>query len=169
MSIPPKLPLRAPAIASQVRAAEQTVADLKAALRELAWAKVALEPGAHKAYADCEKSLAIASADLDLKIAALEAAAEHDRSAAASRIELIKNAPIEAILEGMTATECCAGCSETECLLAGGLSVCQHPNKGQIAPHLMSDPAISKFRAAARAEIEAQQRDEDDDDEEEAA
>lgn len=170
--IPPKLPPRAPAIVEQVKAAETVLASLEAQTPVLALAKAELQPGAHKAYGDHLDAIAAARADVDAKASAAEAAAALDRAAAAERIALIRAADPYDLIEGVTTTDCCDGCSETECLLAGGLGICQHPNKAAIPPGLMSDPVIRKFREVARAELEAQVRgdydDEDEDDNEEA-
>lgn len=174
MTIPPKLPPRAPALLEQVKAAEAAVAGLEAQTPVLALAKAELQPGAHKAYTEHLEAIAAARANLDAMASAAEAAAEIDRRAAKERIEVLRSADPEDLLDGISATECCEGCSEGECLLAGGLAFCQHPNKSAIPPALMSDPVIRKFREVARAEIEAQVRgdyddEEDETDEEEAA
>lgn len=173
MTIPPKLPPRAPAIVEQVKAAEAVLAGLEAQTPSLALAKAELQPGAHAAYSAQLDAIAAARADVDAKASAAEAAAALDRTAAAERIALIRAADPYDLIEGVTSTDCCDGCSAAECLLAGGLGFCQHPNKSAIPPGLMADPVIRKLRETARAEIEAQVRGdydgEDEDDNEEAA
>lgn len=163
--IPQKLPPRSPAIMAQVKEAEAVLAALEAKMPRLALAKAELQQGAHKAFTDHEAALAAARSDLNTKIAAAEAAAELDRQAAAERREMIRRADPDDLLEGISALDCCDGCSESECLLAGGLARCAHPLKGNLPPELMNDTAIRKLRSVANAELEALQRGDYDDEE----
>jgi hypothetical protein len=164
MSIPPKPAPRAPAIVAQVREAEALLADLEAETPRLALAKAEMQVGAHKAYTDHEIALSAARADLDAKIGAAEAAAELDRRAVAERIEMLRNADPDDLLDGISASDCCDGCSETECLLTG-LPHCGHPSKGNLPPELMNDPVIVRLRSIARQtliDLENDDNDEDD-------
>ncbi|MET4149912.1 hypothetical protein [Bradyrhizobium sp. RT7b] len=169
MSIPPKIPPRAPAMVEQVKAAEAVLAALAAETPRLALAKAELQPGAHKAYTEHEAKVAAARLDLDAKIGAAEAAAELDRQAAIDRRLMIRNADPDDLLEGISALDCCEGCSESECLLLGGLPRCGHPNKGNLPPELMNDQTIRRLRTIAIAEIKALERDDDEEDDEEEA
>jgi hypothetical protein len=165
MSLPPRIPPRAPAMVAQVKEAEATLAALSAETPRLALAKAELLPGAHKAYTEHEAKVAAARLDLDAKVGAAEAAAELDRQAATDRRVMIRNADPDDLLEGISALDCCEGCSEAECILLGGLPRCGHPSKGNLPPELMNDQAIHRLRTIAIAEIKAIERGDYDDEE----
>jgi membrane protein involved in colicin uptake len=172
MSIPPKLPPRAPAMIAQVKDAEAAFADLEAKTPLLLLAKAEMQSGAHKAFTTHEAALKAARADLDDKTAAAEAAAELDREADRARVEMLRNADVDDLLEGFSATDCCDGCSATECMIAPGLGRCAHPKKGGLPIAYGSDPVLRRLQGAAHEELQAIARgdyDCDDEQEDEAA
>jgi len=171
MSIPPKIPPRLPAIEAQVKEAEAHLAGLQSQTPGLALARAERQPGANKAYTDHQASVTAATADLNDKIAAAEQAAELDRKAAMARIELLRNADPDDLMEGLSVTDCCDGCSDTECMLGPGVGRCCHPGKGGLAPEHFNDQFLRRLQSAAREEIAALERGDYDDEEteEEAA
>jgi multidrug efflux pump subunit AcrA (membrane-fusion protein) len=165
----PALPRRAPAIEAQVREAESTLAALQAKTASVALARSERQSGSNKAWTDHEIAVAAAKSDLDAKIAAAEEAAEIDRKAAAARVEMLLKADTDDLLEGISAIDCCDGCSATECMVAPGVGRCCHPRKGGLPHEYHTDTALRRIQGVARTELAALERGDYDDDGEEAA
>lgn len=165
--LPPPLPLRAPKMLEQVAAARNLLADLEAATPQLQLAKAEMQVGANKAFADHETALAAARADLNAKIGTPEAAAELDRRAASSRVETLLNADPDDLFVGLSAVDCCDGCSETECMIGPGVGRCCHPNKGGLPPAFFNDHKLRALQQSARDEIAALLKGDDGDDDDE--
>jgi hypothetical protein len=124
-------------------------------------------PGAAVALRDHLARITAAKAEYDLAAIAHDEALDQDAAAAARRIAAIRALDPEDAVIGITVHDCCDGCGDTECMIAGGLNRCMHPQKGGVPPAHHNDRVISSFYCAARDEIVAQIAGDDDDDDNE--
>ncbi|MCK1542206.1 hypothetical protein IVA98_32930 [Bradyrhizobium sp. 160] len=122
------------------------------------------QPGAAKVYAEHEAALAAAKSDLVVKSAAAKQASELDQKVARERVEMLRNADPDDLMIGLSALDCCDGCSETECMIAPGVGRCAHPRKGGLPLAYHNDRVLHQLQGIAREEIAALERGDYDDD-----
>ena len=165
----PVLDPQAPKALDRKTAAKIALDELEAITPRLSLDRGNGVPGAAVSLRDHLARVEAAKTEYDLASIAHDEAVDQDAQAAARRIAAIRALdPAEAIA-GITVTDCCDGCSATECMIAGGLNRCMHVQKGGVPAEHRNDRIISNFYRAARLEIAAQMDDDEIDDEEEEA
>ena len=155
MMLPPRLLARATAIRAQVEAAKTALAEIEGKTRQFALRDAEGQPGARAALKEHQAKVDAAKGELELKRDAYDQALEADRTATAARAEAIRAMDPVELVEGIGRDECPSGCSDGECLLAGGLNRCCHPRKAGLPPEFSNDSALRAIQAAAMQELVA--------------
>lgn len=160
------------AVAGKLAGAIEVLAALETEQADLALAAVQRQFGAAEKLTAHRAKVAAAKTAVEELQAAQVRAQELERMAASSRVIELRNADIDDLLVGISAIDCCDGCSAAECVIGPGVGRCCHPSKGGLPSAYFNDETLRRFQQAARAEIEALERgdyDDEDGSEEEAA
>lgn len=160
------------AVAAKLAGATEVLAALESEQADLALAAVQRQFGASEKLTAHRAKVAAAKTAVEELQAAQVRAEELERMGASARVIELRNSDIDDLLVGISAIDCCEGCSANECVIGPGVGRCCHPNKGGLPPAFMNDETLRRFQQAARAEIVALERgdvDDEDDSEEEAA